>query len=221
MDRFALLVAVVVIAGCSSVEPAAATDASADSAALEDVADTLATLDTLDTTPADSGDHTSCSGPGTCYLVPKLRTDSCCPTNCGVLGKDDSEAIARGRDKDYRKATCGDKVATCDACVSQVSPGLLGACVSGSCAVVELNNSTYSACANDSDCELRFPGCCESCSGETSQLLALSKTARAAFLSETCPPGGGAPCPPCVPSYPAGYKAVCDATTKHCKVQAP
>jgi len=155
----------------------------------------------------------ACTGPGTCGVRPKACCTRCNPTI------DDAEAIAIGYAEARRTELCGgDARPVCAKCQWFPPPQDVAAvCESGRCALLDLHASELSSCASDADCVVRDSPCCESCAPSFgSDLLALRRDRVPAYQALVCVPG--TTCPDCVPRYPKGATAVCDAT-KHCAVK--
>jgi hypothetical protein len=158
----------------------------------------------------DSGvDYTLCTGPGTCVAVPR----TCCGS-CGVATPADVIGVADTSSSAYRTAACGPG-SGCPACFRPEDPFLQAFCRANHCVAVNLRTDPMTACATDDDCQLRYEGCCEKCGAPVEGLFALRKDAVTSYRAEVCAPDIG--CPKCAVGYPAGARAVCDAT-KHCAV---
>jgi len=181
--------------------------------------------ETTDSALTDSGtdsgvdtsvDLSSCSAQNDCVLAP----NGCCGGPCGIPELEHFTAVNRKRTADFAKITCTDPLPTCPGCVSFPNNNLFARCMPTGCKGVDLRTDSLSSCSTDADCRLRYGGCCEECAGPTTSLVAMRKDGEDEFLRTTCL-AMGIPCPPCVPSYPAGASARCDPTTKHCVVILP
>jgi Fe-S cluster biogenesis protein NfuA len=161
---------------------------------------------------ADAADFTSCGKAGDCLLA----ITGCC-AECGTAPLTSYAAIRRDASNAYRDAVC--PVPTpCPKCMTNVDPAFTAVCRGARCQAVDLRTDAMSACTKDSDCTLRFPGCCESCGGDASTLLAVSKAGTGEYQQQICETPAPA-CPPCIPVYPDKAFAACDPTTKHCVVR--
>lgn len=161
------------------------------------------------TSSGDGGStsFTACNGPGQCELV----GTGCCGS-CGTPELTGKTAVNSAQADAYFKSVCPEPV-PCPACAEQPNPNLFAYCDSGNCRAVDVRTDALSACNTDADCRLRFgTDCCESCSGDTSQLVAVSVSNDLGAL--TCSPNED--CPGCIPGYPPGAIAICNAG--HCMV---
>lgn len=151
-----------------------------------------------------------CSGPGECLaLVPGCCGTCGAPTLADVVGVN-SEAL-----DDLKAQTCTDPHPTCPKCAQGIEPNLVAFCESKRCTALDIRLDTVSACDKDDDCILRYPECCERCSPDPFNLVAIAKAEAAHYQAEICKPSQA--CPACVPAYPAEFKAAC-GPDKHCKV---
>jgi hypothetical protein len=184
----------------SDASPDAVTDAAVDSA----------DVSPFDGRP-DAPDYTACAAPGDCTLV----TPACCQ-ECGSPPLSSFASVRRDSTGAFHDAVC--PVPTpCPKCASYTDPNYTAVCRASRCLGVDLRTDVDSTCASDADCVLRFPGCCESCAGDPTQLLAVAKAGLAEYQQQLCGPSAPA-CPPCVPTYPAKAFARCEPTSKHCQV---
>jgi hypothetical protein len=193
------------LGGCGArVSPGEAADATTDT--------------TVDTSLEVATDIYSCSAQNDCVLAP----DGCCGGPCGMPELKDYTAVNRRHTTDFAKITCPptDAPSTCPGCVLYPNPNLFARCTPSGCVGVDLRTDSLSGCSTDADCRIRYPGCCESCGGPPTSLMALRKDAEGELLKTICD-ASGTPCPPCVPSYPAGASAMCDPGTRHCVVLLP
>ena len=197
--------ALVPLGGCGGqvVPDALSTDASSDGAV---------------DSPADSplADLYTCSAQNDCVLA----ANGCCGGPCGMPTLASYTAVNRRHTAEFAKITCTDPAPMCPGCMMQENPNLLARCTPSGCAGVDLRVDRLSACAADTDCRLRYAGCCESCAGPGGSLTAVRKDSEDELHKTTCDSSTPA-CPPCVPSYPAGAAALCDPTTRHCVVVLP
>ena len=81
-------------------------------------------------------------------------------------------------------------------------------CRAWQCVPIDVRDEGVSDCQDPSDCHLRAGvGCCESCAGTESELVAVSDTM---LLSDLVCSDNASPCLPCAPTYPPEYTATCD-----------
>ena len=200
-------------AGCSAqVREGATPDAGTLDAGTADAG----TLDagTLDAGTFDAGqDLVTCAGPGTCTLVSR----ACCGVG-GQPAAGDRVGLRWDRTEAYRTSVCGGTgPVPCPACATMENPHLTATCRASACTAIDVRTDQTSACTNDADCMLRYgTGCCEPCGTDlASRLTAFRRDALRTVVR--CLPNEGA-CPPCVPTYPANARAVCNARTGHCEV---
>jgi hypothetical protein len=208
MKRALLVTALLVGCGGNVVE-GTSPDASTDGA----VTDTS----TVDAPPGDTaGRFDRCDGPAQCVLAPV----GCC-SKCGPTEITDFDAIQRDQVDAHHAAVCP-VPESCPKCASMIGPNLVALCRAERCVGVDLRQDVLSECATDADCTMRAgSGCCESCAvASASELVALNVGKVGALAALVCDPLAGA-CPPCMPVYPASAKAVCDPSSKHCRIAAP
>jgi hypothetical protein len=156
---------------------------------------------------AGTGSFTACTGPGQCVLA----SDGCCES-CGVTGLTGKTAINSAEAGPYQKYVCPEPL-PCPACATVPDPNLFAYCAGASCAGADLRTDAASACTQASDCVLRLgSACCEPCSGDTSQVVAVNKVND--LKARLCAPD--AACAKCLPQYPPDAAATCDAG--HCAV---
>jgi hypothetical protein len=146
---------------------------------------------------------TECTGHADCAL----RATTCCGT-CGAPTRDDVIALRVDALDDYSSAVCGPQGAMCPACAALPNRKLFATCAAGVCQVVDLTQSTVTACSSDGDCVVRTPECCE-CGANMDflSLVAIAAARRAEFESLVCQPTSA--CPECAPVYPPNVVAVC------------
>lgn len=149
-----------------------------------------------------------------------VTTISC----CGVCGESTLEswvAINAAKEADRRARMCQGL-----ACPTIYCPPLppdeatdtyfTATCEAGRCKAVDLRTTPVTACDEPSDCSLRHGArCCESCSDEAFDVLAVGDGAALSDLVCSAEP---AACPPCVPTDPEGYAP--DCVEGRCVVQA-
>lgn len=156
-------------------------------------------------------DFTSCNAPGECDIRPK----SCCGS-CGSPTPSDMLAVNWQKGGAYQSAMCA--MTACPACAMEPNPNLAPFCRSKSCNAVDVRTDSVSACAIDTDCRLRFAGCCEYCTDPSaSKLIAIATSGNAEYTANQCHPDQGG-CPKCAVMYPPGYAARCNPMSKHCEV---
>jgi hypothetical protein len=205
-----LLVLAAAACGTRTIDPGNDVDAGSDAAA-DGSADTGA--DGASDAPSPS--FFACNGEGASCA---LTVPSCCG-GCGIPQLADVVAVAAGQTSAYHDYVCPDPSAVpCPGCPSGSNPSLQAVCRANVCVAIDLTKDTLSACATSADCQLRYASCCGSCGPTDVGLIAIAKTQDGAYTQAICSPLiDCAPCPGPV-QYPAGKRAVCDAT-KHCVVQ--
>jgi hypothetical protein len=169
-----------------------------------------------DTATSDAApDLTRCTGPGTCSLVPT----TCCGS-CSQPTTENMTAVTRGRELEHTKLVCGDGPVGCPACAPAIFDGSVQAwCVANRCKAIDVRKEPISVCTTDDDCMLRYDSCCEPCTENPFDLIALNKSSSEAYRSKVCV--GDETCSKCAARYPADASAVCDPVTKHCRVKSP
>lgn len=176
-----------------------------------------------DASPSDGAvtdggaDFTRCTGPGTCTLARK----TCCDT-CDAVNLETRVGIARSSYDAYLAGLCtGATGCPPIACDRIAEPNVQAWCrpsADGSrCAAVDVRSESISACTTDADCMLRYDECCEPCEERFERVIALNRTSGALYREMVCT--GTEICARCLAPYPAGTIAVCDPSTKHCRVQ--
>jgi len=161
-------------------------------------------------TDAGTPNYATCNGSGECVaLVP-----GCCGI-CGSPTLADVEGVNSDKRDDFTARTCTDPNPTCPKCAQATEPNLVAFCESNRCTALDIRLDAVSSCEKDDDCMLRYPECCERCSPEPFNLVAIAKAQASHYQGKVCDPSQG--CPACVPAYPAGFNAAC-GTDKHCKV---
>jgi len=160
-----------------------------------------------------SPDLFACGAAGEC----DIRAQSCCGS-CGSPTPADMIAVNWQKGSAYGASVCPPN-SGCPACFNEPDPNLAPVCRSKACKAVDVRvDEALSACKVDQDCRIRFPGCCEGCTGTAPEkLIALSTTGFAEYVANQCHPGASG-CPKCAIQYPAGYEARCNPTTLHCEV---
>lgn len=169
-----------------------------------------------DTAPADTApDLRSCSGPGSCSLVPT----TCCGT-CSQPTTENMTSVTKGRESEWSKGVCGPEPVGCPACAPAIFDGSVQAwCVANTCTAIDVRKESVSTCETDADCALRYKDCCEPCEENPFDLIALNPTKVPEYLAKICV--GDETCSRCAARYPADSSAVCDPVTKHCRVKSP
>lgn len=153
-----------------------------------------------------------CSGPGQCGLT----ANTCCGV-CGAPAVTNMTAVNTTLADAYRMAMCPTP-SPCPECAMQRNANLFAYCDANKCVAADVSQHAFSQCNTAADCFLRFGlGCCESCVGNTFDLVALNTTAKSQVSQTVCDPKTA--CPDCAPIYPSGYKADCMAG--HCVVVGP
>lgn len=156
----------------------------------------------------------TCEAEGQCVL----QADGCCPWCPGPTAP---KVEAVGREPGQLAAYFAEQCPTpteCPNCPAVASPTAAAFCVDGSCRVINIRQNPIASCDADSDCVLRYAGCCESCAGpDSAMLVALNKSKVHEYESQLCSPDAPA-CEPCTPSYPPDYRAIC-VSDGHCSVR--
>ncbi|MFT3775746.1 MAG: hypothetical protein QM820_61145 [Minicystis sp.] len=148
-----------------------------------------------------------CSGPGQCVLVTNGCCDTCGEPTLGVLVPINGALATQ-----FHTAVCPSQP-PCPKCATQNNPNLFAYCEEGHCRGNDVRVDPVSDCTADDDCTLRDGlACCESCFGDTSQLVAVAKSANLSAL--LCAPGQA--CDECAPQYPDIASAIC--VSGHCEV---
>lgn len=143
----------------------------------------------------------ACDGPGQCVIAPKGCCDDIPPTLGSV------QALNRSQVDAVRRPGCQDR-----ACDAVREPNLVALCQAGLCTKHDLRSDPLSGCSADGDCVLRAgTACCESCTPEASEMVAMAKSTASWLTSHLCGPGD---CDGCIPQVPAGVVAACIAG--HC-----
>lgn len=151
----------------------------------------------------------SCELNSQCRVVP----ESCCGT-CGAPTRDDAVAINGAAAAAHSARACEDGVG-CPACAPLfIDPTLVATCRAGRCELVDLLDHQASACAQDVECKVRTPDCCE-CGGDTGlgRLIGVSTTAERDYAELVCDEQA---CPECAPIYPAEVTVECNRDG-HCE----
>jgi hypothetical protein len=163
---------------------------------------------------ADGGqpDLFSCERSSECIVVP----ESCCGT-CGAPTRGDALAINAAAAPEHTRRVCEDDVG-CPACAPLfIDPTLVATCRAGSCELVDLRLHAASECAQDDDCKVRTPDCCE-CGGDTDpgRLVGVATSAEREYADLVCDPERA--CPECAPIYPSEVTVEC-TSAGHCETQ--
>ncbi len=144
-----------------------------------------------------------CTDAGQCVLFAK----NCCGSYCNDVPISAYLPINGSFIQQVTAAQCVEPVG-CPDCISMEQPNYFAACRANECVAVDLRTDALSACNSSAECRLRWgASCCESCSQDTNQIVALNQNA--SLEQEVCDPLAGA-CPPCVPQpFPADVAAEC------------
>lgn len=163
--------------------------------------------------PDANPDLYACDGTfGSCVLT----GPGCCGIGCGM--EPVVVAVGRNQTEVYREATCDTKgPVACPGCASIPNPNVHAACRNRTCEVVDVRTSELSACQTDLDCQLAYgAACCARCEPPTIyELVAINRRRTSDFRSLVC--AGTEACPRCASDW-SSFGAVCDVSTKHCKV---
>jgi len=157
------------------------------------------TLDACHASCAGHGivDRTSCESPLECVVTPM----TCC-------GPGASPTLANVTS--VNTASLEEFTAPCQNldCVGSVVPAHFGAtCSDGHCLAFDLRETELTDCTSRTECRLRLGlGCCEGCSGDAAQYVALRSDADLGPLVCGSEPIG---CPACVPIPPDDLIADC------------
>jgi hypothetical protein len=154
---------------------------------------------------AGHSDWLRCDSTSDCVVV----SQSCCGT-CGAPTRGDAIAINRAADSEHAQLACEDEVG-CPACAPLfIDPTLVATCRAGACELVDLRRHPASACAQDSDCKVRTPDCCE-CGGDTEpgRLVGIAASAERDYAALVCDPDSA--CPECAPIYPSEVTVECSS----------
>ena len=168
--------------------------------------------DDADRSDGGQPDLSSCESNSECIVVPQ----SCCGT-CGAPVRGDAIAINRSRVSEHARVACKGDVG-CPACAPLfVEPTLVATCNAGTCELVDLRLHSASTCANDDDCNVRTPDCCE-CGGDTEpgRLIGVGATAERDYALLVCDPDEA--CPECAAVYPREVTVECNAGG-HCETR--
>ncbi|HMJ11258.1 MAG TPA: BPTI/Kunitz domain-containing protein [Polyangiaceae bacterium] len=155
-----------------------------------------------------TSDLDACETPTDCTLVPV----ACCG-GCGNEELDSVVAIHRNRERAYAtlRGCTGIACAPCQEIdpLERTDRYFVPTCQNGQCRVIDLRTDLATICSRDDDCRLRNGiGCCEGCSADPGQLVAIHREQEGNFSRLVCGTGPVA-CPACAPIPPDGYAAVC------------
>lgn len=159
-------------------------------------------------------DPNSCKAPGECVLT----VNGCCAW-CGQTKLSEVESLSRdAAEKCLSTSVCTD--CSTPLPVPATPPAAYSAfCVNQKCETVDIRAHALSSCVQDTDCVLRYTGCCERCDGEfPSQLIALNKSQTKQYETEVC--SASEHCTSCSVGYPKGWTAIC-RQDHHCVVSGP
>lgn len=163
----------------------------------------------LSACPSSARNWGACQADSDCALT----TLGCCGA-CEPIPSSAFVAVSSAHLTDVRDSSC--KNTTCGACLNSTTvyedtgKYFKPVCSSGQCSVLDIRESELTACASDSDCELRDgASCCPSCGG---QFVALSTSAN------VCP-GVQPACGLCISERPSGLDAAC--RSGHCQLALP
>jgi hypothetical protein len=103
------------------------------------------------------------------------------------------------------------------ACAVAINPNLAASCENGGCQAWDVRQrEDFSGCQTDTDCRLRNGlDCCEPCSGDAYQLIAIRNEGEAGLKAALCT--GTETCSKCLAQYPPNASAKC--VSNHCQVQ--
>ncbi len=154
----------------------------------------------------------ACNGPGECSLFPT----NCCGY-CGEAKLEGFVGVNNAKTTEANNFYCADPVA-CPDCVEFPKPNFVALCEAGQCTPLDLRQTDLTSCKTKNDCRLRWGSdCCESCAGNSLELVAVSNDG--ALENAVCGPTDGA-CPPCAPQpFPPGSDVDCDQG--HCRALIP
>jgi hypothetical protein len=161
---------------------------------------------------ATGGAWFACDDTSQCTLF----ANNCCGGYCEAAALSQFTAVSSQYVSEYQAQNCT-KDTACAGCISFPQPNYAAVCRAGQCLAIDISQSELSACANDSDCTLRWgSGCCEACTSPEpfpeNGLTAVSKNAN--VTSALC---GSAVPPCCAPAaYPPDAVAWCNSG--HCAV---
>lgn len=162
-------------------------------------------------TDTGANDFNKCSGPTQCTLNPK----GCC-SPCGATDLSMFSAVSLASQSAFQKSVCP-VPEPCPKCATLMNPNHQAHCINNECTAVDIRSSTFAECTADADCMVRTAACCECGNGaDASNLIALAKNKAGAYEQAVCDPM--AACKECLPVYPSTIKAVCDQSTKKCKL---
>ncbi len=151
----------------------------------------------------------SCTGPGECEIVNR----TCCGV-CGIPTLDDVTGVNIGKRKAYVDAVCAGSQG-CDLCAQAPNADLFAYCErledgGGQCVAADVTQTELASCKVDTDCRLRMGlACCEACSGQWGDLVAINIKNEQALLELVCSPSDLG-CPKCAPQYPPNTFAACN-----------
>jgi hypothetical protein len=127
----------------------------------------------------------------------------------------DYAAMPRAAIEEFGRAVCPNPK-MCPKSAEGSPPEMLPFCRAGRCEVVDVPSDAISACERDADCLVRDWACCTPCDASPVMPIAIRRDAMATFDEQVCSMAGS--CARCKTGM-QGYRARCDAGTKHCVVE--
>lgn len=161
-------------------------------------------------TGAMHGAWDGCSAMADCALL----AAGCCQP-CGTPVLSDYDAVNRMQSDAHFAEVCPAPT-PCPRCATGRNPNLVAVCESMHCAGVDLGALPLSQCTTDTDCRIRYANCC-SCGGTEDEVVAVRVDSETAIEQVLC--DGGACAADCAPHEDPSFRAVCDATTGHCRAE--
>jgi hypothetical protein len=138
----------------------------------------------------------------------------CCPS-CNPPSKCSYAAVPRSAVGEFSRAVCPSPRG-CPKCDEGMPPQLMPFCREARCEVVDVPADAISACERDADCLVRDWACCTPCDAQPVYPIAIRRDAMATYDEQVCSLAGS--CPRCKTGM-QGYRARCDAATRHCVVE--
>lgn len=143
-----------------------------------------------------------------------LANVGCCPS-CSPPSKCSYAAVPRSAVGEFSRAVCPSPRG-CPKCDEGMPPQRLPFCREARCEVVDVPSDAISACERDADCVVRDWACCTPCDASPVYPIAIRRDAMATYDEQVCSMAGS--CARCKTGM-QGYRARCDAGTKHCVVE--
>jgi len=137
----------------------------------------------------------TCAENSDCLVVPH----SCCGS-CGAATRGDAVAVSRDNLNQQRTDACAGTMG-CPACFGGTDPLLIATCRANRCELVDLlQQDEITLCAQASDCQLRFAGCC-ACAPSDTPVIAVraDPDAEMSLQSLTCDTAQA--CSECAPVF--------------------